>query len=61
MQIEDYYIVLTYANKQRIEHLAKLHDRRLRVVDSQKAYWVTQPKNGKVDWMREAKELFRSS
>ncbi len=61
MQIEDNYIVLTYANKQRIEHLAKLHDRRLRVVDSQKAYWVTQPKHGKVDWMREAKELFRSS
>ena len=60
MQTEDNYIVLTYANKQRIEHLAKLHDRRLRVVDSQKAYWVTQPKNGKVDWMREAKELFRS-
>lgn len=60
IQTEDNYIVLTYANKQRIEHLAKLHDRRLRVVDSQKAYWVTQPKNGKVDWMREAKELFRS-
>ena len=61
MQTEDNYIVLTYANKQRIEHLAKLHDRRLRVVDATKAYWVTQPKNGKVDWMREAKELFRSS
>ena len=37
MQTEDNYIVLTYANKQRIEHLAKLHDRRLRVVDSQKS------------------------
>ena len=61
MQTEDTYIVLTYTNKQRIEHLAKLHDRRLRVVDTTKAYWVTQPKNGKVDWMREAKELFRSS
>jgi transcription-repair coupling factor (superfamily II helicase) len=61
LQTEDNYIVLTYANKQRIEHLAKLHDRRLRVVDSQKAYWVTQPKHGKVDWLREAKELFRSS
>jgi transcription-repair coupling factor (superfamily II helicase) len=60
LQAEESYLVLTYANRQRIEHLAKLHDRRLRVVDSQKAYWITQPKNGKINWMHEAKQVFRS-
>lgn len=60
MQTEDNYLVLTYANRQRIEHLAKLHQRRLRIVDSQKAYWITQPHNGKIDWLKEAKEAFRT-
>lgn len=42
LQVEDDYLVMTYSNRQRIEHLAKMHDRRLRVVDSQKAYWLTE-------------------
>jgi transcription-repair coupling factor (superfamily II helicase) len=62
LQAQDNYLVLTYANRQRIEHLAKLHDRRLRIVDSQKAYWITQPnKKGEINWIREAQTAFRSS
>ncbi len=61
LQIEDSFLVMTYSNRQRIEHLAKLHDRRLRIVDGQKAYWVTQPKNGKIDWLTEARTAFRSA
>ncbi len=60
IQIEDNFLVLTYTNKQRIEHLAKLHDKRLRIVDQQKAYWVTSP-GKKIDWIREAKMAFRSA
>jgi transcription-repair coupling factor (superfamily II helicase) len=41
LQVEDDYLVLTYSNRGRIEHLAKLHDGRLRIVDGQKAYWLT--------------------
>ena len=41
LQVEDDYLVMTYSNRQRIEHLAKLHEGRLRVVDGQKAYWLT--------------------
>lgn len=60
LQVEDNYLVMTYSNRARIEHLAKLHDRRLRVVDSQKAYWITQPEGQKVDWIHEARQAFRS-
>ncbi len=63
LQIEDNYLVLTYTNRNRIEHLAKLHDKRLRIVDSQKAYWVTSPLVGKaksIDWLNEARQAFRS-
>ncbi|MEZ6136496.1 MAG: transcription-repair coupling factor [Pirellulaceae bacterium] len=60
LQAEDDYLVMTYSNRGRIEHLAKLHDRRLRVVDSQKAYWVTEPSQGPIDWLAEAKTAFRS-
>ncbi len=61
LQVEDNFLVMTYSNRQRIEHLAKLHDRRLRIVDNQKAYWVTQPHKGKIDWLKEARQAFRSS
>lgn len=61
LQVEDEYLVMTYSNRARIEHLAKLHNRRLRVVDHQKAYWLTEPKGGKIDWMREAQTAFRSA
>ena len=62
IQVEDDFLVLTYANRSRIEHLAKLHDKRLRIVDNQKAYWVTEPgAAGKINWMKEAKLAFRSS
>ena len=60
LQVEDDYLVMTYTNRPRIEHLAKLHDRRLRVVDSQKAYWITQPLQGKINWLEEARAAFRS-
>ncbi len=60
IQASENFLVLTYANKQRIEHLAKLHGRRLRIVDNQKAYWVTEPKGGKIDWLAEAQQLFRN-
>ncbi len=61
LQVEDKYLVMTYSNRQRIEHLAKLHDRRLRIVDNQKAYWVTQPAaDGQIDWLQEARQAFRS-
>src|SRR5690606_28085088 len=46
LQVQENFLVMTYSNRQRIEHLAKLHDRRLRIVDNQKAYWVTRPDNG---------------
>ena len=60
LQVEDDYLFMSYSNRARIEHLAKLHDRRLRIVDSQKAYWVTQPKKGaKVNWIEEARQAFR--
>jgi transcription-repair coupling factor (superfamily II helicase) len=58
---EDDYLVLTYTNRQRIEHLAKMHDRRLRIVDAHKAYWITKPDKGHIDWIREAKLAFRSA
>ncbi|MFO1066811.1 MAG: TRCF domain-containing protein, partial [Pirellulales bacterium] len=58
---EDDFLVLSYGNRQRIEHLAKLHHKRLRIVDNQKAYWVTEPVKGKVNWMAEAKKAFRSA
>ncbi len=61
LQVEDTFLVMTYSNRQRIEHLAKLHDRRLRIVDNQKAYWVTQPEKGKIDWLKEARQAFRSA
>ena len=71
LQVEDDYLVMTYSNRQRIEHLAKLHDKRLRIVDSQKAYWLTENqlasesgKTGKrikkVNWIHEARNAFRS-
>ncbi len=60
LQTEDNYLVMTYANRARIEHLAKLHDRRLRIVDQQKAYWITET-GGPIDWIREARRAFRSS
>ncbi len=60
IQIEEKFLVLTYSNRQRIEHLAKLHDKRLRIVDQHKAYWVTQSTSGKIDWMRESKLAFRA-
>lgn len=61
LQVEDSYLVLTYSNRQRIEHLAKLHDRRLRVVDGQQAYWITHPRDGQIDWIAEARQAFRSA
>jgi transcription-repair coupling factor (superfamily II helicase) len=61
LQVQENFLVMTYSNRQRIEHLAKLHDRRLRIVDNQKAYWVTQPENGKIDWLKEARLAFRSA
>jgi transcription-repair coupling factor (superfamily II helicase) len=57
---EDNYVVLTYANRQRIEHLAKMQNRRLRIVDHQKAYWITEPAT-EIDWIRETKLAFRSA
>lgn len=63
LQVEDNYLVMTYANRQRIDHLAKLHDGRLRVVDSQKAYWLADPdKTGrKINWIQQARLAFRSA
>ncbi|MEO8271011.1 MAG: TRCF domain-containing protein, partial [Aureliella sp.] len=61
LQVQENFLVMTYSNRQRIEHLAKLHDRRLRIVDHQKAYWVTQPEQGKIDWLQEARQAFRST
>ncbi|RMF39750.1 MAG: transcription-repair coupling factor, partial [Planctomycetota bacterium] len=60
IRTEDSYLVLTYTNRARIEHLAKLHDGRLRIVDHQHAYWLTQPREGAIDWLREAQQAFRS-
>lgn len=60
LQTEENYLVMTYANRSRIEHLAKLHDRRLRIVDQQKAYWITET-GGPIDWIREARCAFRSN
>jgi transcription-repair coupling factor (superfamily II helicase) len=61
LQTEGNYLVLTYTNRSRIEHLAKLHDRRLRIVDQQKAYWITDNSGSKIDWMYEARQAFRSA
>ncbi len=63
LQVEDDYLVMTYANRQRIEHLAKLHDGRLRVVDSQKAYWLADPEKTqrKINWIHQARLAFRSA
>ncbi len=60
IQTEDNFLVFTYTNKSRIEHLAKMHNKQLRVVDAQKAYWVTANK-GEIDWIREARLAFRSA
>jgi hypothetical protein len=37
--VENQFLVFRYTNKQRIEQLAKLHRRQLRVVDERSAYW----------------------
>ena len=37
--VEDRFLVLKYANAGRIEQLAKLHKKSLRVVDEHSAYW----------------------
>ena len=70
LQVEDNYLVMTYSNRSRIDHLAKLHDGRLRVVDRQKAYWLTQPvldgleptaeTQASIDWMSEARLALRA-
>ncbi len=59
LRIEDRYLVLGYSNRSRIEHLAKLHAGKLRVVDHQNAYWVTG-KQGSMDWIQEARFVFRA-
>ncbi|MEM7478428.1 MAG: transcription-repair coupling factor, partial [Planctomycetota bacterium] len=77
LTVEEDYLVMTYSNRQRIEHLAKMHDRRLRIVDNQKAYWLTEAQfaaektrrtsderpisSKKVNWIHEARQAFRSS
>ncbi|QDV21804.1 transcription-repair coupling factor [Aureliella helgolandensis] len=63
LQVEEQYLVMTYTNRQRIEHLAKLHDRRLRIVDSQKAYWVTDTGRAgePIDWIAQARQALRSA
>ncbi|MCR9296245.1 MAG: transcription-repair coupling factor, partial [bacterium] len=71
LQVEDNYLVMTYSNRPRIEHLAKLHNGRLRVVDSQKAYWLTDAElqrqagqsaqSGRIPWIQEARQAFRSA
>ena len=61
LRVENDYLVMTYANRARIEHLAKLHNRRLRVVDDQNAYWLTEPKGNQIDWINEARTAFRSA
>jgi transcription-repair coupling factor (superfamily II helicase) len=63
LQTEGNYLVMTYTNRTRIEHLARLHDRRLRIVDQQKAYWITEESKSSganIDWMQEARTAFRS-
>lgn len=59
LHVEDNFLVMTYSNRQRIEHLAKLHDRKLKIVDQQKAYWPVTA-NGNTDWLKEARQAFRS-
>ncbi|MFN3192569.1 MAG: transcription-repair coupling factor [Aureliella sp.] len=49
LTVEEDYLVMTYSNRSRIEHLAKMHNKRLRVVDNQKAYWLT-------DWQWECEQ-----
>lgn len=63
LTVADDYLVMTYANRERINHLAKLHDGRLRVVDSQKAYWLADPdKTGRrINWLQQARQAFRSA
>jgi transcription-repair coupling factor (superfamily II helicase) len=60
IQTEDHYLVVTYSNRQRIEHLAKLHSGRLKIVDHQRAYWSTG-QQANVDWIVQARQLFRSA
>jgi transcription-repair coupling factor (superfamily II helicase) len=59
LRIEDRYLVLGYSNRSRIEHLAKMHEGKLRIVDQQNAYWVTG-KQGTIDWIQEARVVFRA-
>lgn len=60
LHVENEFLVLSYTNRQRIEHLAKLHHKRLRIVDHQKAYWVTHPQRGQIDWLQEARQALRA-
>ncbi len=60
IQTEDDYLVFTYSNRQRIEHLAKMHNKQLRIVDNQKAYWVIQNTKN-IDWIAETRRAFRSA
>ncbi len=56
---EDEYLVLTYTDRGRIEQLSRMRKERLRVVDQQKAYYLTGFKRTeKVDWLSLTKEIF---
>ena len=39
LHLEEKFLVLRYSNRPRIEQLAKLHRKQLRIVDERSAYW----------------------
>lgn len=56
---EDEYLVLTYTDKSRMEQLARRRKDALRIVDQQKAYFLTGHKRSeKVDWLAIARKIF---
>ena len=49
IRMEDDYLVFDYVDSTRIRQLAKIHDKKFRVVDSRSAYWKLNPSESEPD------------
>jgi transcription-repair coupling factor (superfamily II helicase) len=57
--VEDRFLVFKYANPGRMQQLAKLHKKALRVVDQQSAYWPLEPNLPHAKLLALAKQVLR--
>ncbi len=55
--IDEQFLVIHFSDRGRIEHLAKLHRGKLRVLDRQQAFWPLP--EGEVDYLKELRTLLQ--